>query len=208
MKISSTSIALILLVSMLALAGCKTKQAATKTSSPSAASAVVAETAPEVVVPKWNTCRISNAQATVQWGKNSYNVSCSVYTTRDSLIILSVTPLLGIEMFRIEATPTEMVGIDKLGRRCLVCTYDELNRYIAPALTYDDLQRLATHDIENADEYINGKGSENGKRQYNAMGQTIGLSVRYTEREQDVVVPTRRTDLSRYNHVTIEQFLQ
>ena len=63
--------------------------------------------------PQWHTCLMQNAQAVVTLGEETMRANCTLQTVRDSMLIISIMPMLGIEMLRIEATPTQITGIDK-----------------------------------------------------------------------------------------------
>lgn len=189
MKLSLNKLFALLCV-LLVLAGCRSKQA-------------VAPTPMEEAKPviAWHTCLIENAEATVYMGQSSYRSSVTMSTTIDSLIILSVTPMLGIELFRLEATPERIVVVDKMQRRYLSCTYEEANRYITPAVTYADLQMMASGEIIVPEQAIQ-------RYTYSALGQTVGLSISYPVRQLDVAIRQRRIDTTRYLQVSIEQFIQ
>ena len=44
-------------------------------------------------------------------------------TVHDSMIVISVMPMLGMEMMRVEATPTQIIAIDKLHGRYAKATF-------------------------------------------------------------------------------------
>lgn len=189
------------LAAALLLSACRTHKHAAETAQTAEAAAESPAMEPEPIPapPAWQTCMMQGAQATVYWNEQSIQSSCSIYTTRDSLIILSVTPILGIELYRIEATPTQLIGIDKMLRRCLVTTYDELNTYIVPSISYADLQDLASGEMKTPE-------GQPARIAYKAGKTKIGLSVTYPERITNVPVPCRMTDISRYSRMDIKDW--
>ena len=116
------------------------------------------------------------------------------------MMVLSIMPMLGIEMLRIEASPAQITGIDKINRRYAVATYDDINHYLAPAITWQDLQALATGELPTG-----GKEAFVG---YTAGEQTIILRLTYPERQLDVPVRTQAANLARYQQIDIRTLLQ
>ena len=138
--------------------------------------------------PQWHTCLMQNAQAVVTLGEETMRANCTLQTVRDSMLIISIMPMLGIEMLRIEATPTQITGIDKI------------NRYLAPTVAWHDLQALATGELPTGD-----KEAFVG---YTAGEQTIMLRLIYPERQLDVPVRTQAANLARYQQIDIRTLLQ
>ena len=128
---------IIFLLTALVLAGCGTKK-----------KVVFSDTMePEVIepeVPAWHTCLIQGARATVITEDDKISATITMQTVRDSMIIISVMPMLGIEMARLEATPLEIIAIDKIHGRYAVGTFAELNRQLTPTLNWDVLQQICT----------------------------------------------------------------
>lgn len=188
---SSVKILSLLCIIML-LAGCHTKRAVSQSSTP---------LEEEIQQPAWHTSIIQNARATVNLDGRTYQTNCSMWAVYDSLTILSVTPMLGIEMFRAEVTPTEVVIIDKINKRCLRTTYDEINRYVTPEVHYRDFQTLA------AGEGLGPKKNEALIR-YSALGKTVSMRLEYPNPMTDIPVSTRRLNTTNYQHITLDNLLQ
>lgn len=150
--------------------------------------------------PQWHTCLMQNAQAVVTLGEETMRANCTLQTVRDSMLIISIMPMLGIEMLRIEATPTQITGIDKINRQYAVATYDDINRYLAPTVAWHDLQALATGELPTGD-----KEAFVG---YTAGEQTIMLRLIYPERQLDVPIRTQAANLARYQQIDIRTLLQ
>ncbi len=171
--------------------GCHTTKHITKTET---------QVVEEPAAPQWHTCLIQNAQAVVTLGDETMRANCTMQTVRDSMMVLSIMPMLGIEMLRIEATPAQVTGIDKINHRYAIATYDEINRYLAPSITWHDLQALATGELPTGD-----KEAFVG---YTAGEQTIMLHLTYPERQLDVPVRTQAANLVRYQQIDIHTLLQ
>ena len=88
------------------LVGCGAKKKVAESQKP------VVVTEPEV--PAWHTCLIQSARATIVTDEDRISANVTMQTVRDSMLVISVMPLLGIEMLRVEATPMEIIAIDKI----------------------------------------------------------------------------------------------
>lgn len=159
-----------------------------------------AEQEAQTAESQWHTCLMQNAQGVVTIGEQTLRATCTMQTVRDSIVILSIMPMLGIEMLRIEATPEQITGIDKINRQYAVATYEEVNRYLQPAVSYNDLQALATGELPT--------GEDEAFVGYTAGKQTIMLRLTYPARQTDVPVRTRGADLTRYQQIDIKQLLK
>lgn len=159
-----------------------------------------AEQETQTTESQWHTCLMQNAQGVVTIGEQTLRATCTMQTVRDSIVILSIMPMLGIEMLRIEATPEQITGIDKINRQYAVATYEEVNRYLSPAVSYHDLQALATGELPT--------GKDEAFVGYTAGKQTIMLRLTYPARQTDVPVRTRGADLTRYQQIDIKQLLK
>lgn len=172
------------------LASCGSKKNLTTNTNP--------EPAPEQ--PTWHTCLIQNARATVQTSKESVSATVTMQTVRDSMLIISVMPMLGIEMLRVEATPSEFIAINKLEGWYVKGTYEELNRAIRPALSWQVLQQLCTAELPT--------GSEQGRVTYSFGEETLDLTVSYPERKLDVPVRMNPLRLNKYKQVDASKWIK
>ena len=163
---------------------CHTQQAAVQTQS--------AETPTEEEKP-WHTCLMQGARATLTIDEEIISANCTMQVVRDSMLVISVMPMLGIEVYRIEATPDELIAINKLNHQYLRTDYQQVNRYVTPPLRWEDLQQIASNELPG------------GPFVGYAIGEkTIALKITYPEKQTDVPVRTQHIDLSRYEQVVVE----
>lgn len=176
------------------LSGCHTQKHITKNES---TIEEAAQTEPE----QWHTCLVQNAQGILTIGGKTISANCTMQAVRDSLVVLSIMPMLGIELMRIEATPTEIIGIDKINRQYTQITYDEINRLVTPTVQWTDFQQLACGELpsETAGEAVIG---------YSALGYSLVLRVIYPAIQKDVPVRAAHIDISRYQQKTFSELLQ
>lgn len=146
---------LVALLLGLALAGCKhpattnTNQVAlrtdtltTDTIATDTAAVSAAVSAPIVIQHAWQTARIvSDIQATMP-GMGSLSARTIVSHIADSIIVLSLQPLLGIEVLRCELLPTEARVLDKLHRRYAVTDYQTMSHDAKTTVTFQTMEQL------------------------------------------------------------------
>ena len=175
---------ILLALAVVLLAGCGAKKKAVQ---------------PMVQVPTWHTCVIQGAQATVNKDGQSLSASVTFQTVRDSMLVISVMPLLGMEMLRVEATPLEVVAIDKFNRQYAQATFADINRKLTPTLNWDELQRICTAELPT--------GNEKARLVYQFGDEPIELIINYAPRRLDVPVRVSHQPLSRYQQIDITKWL-
>ena len=164
--------------------------------------AVQSEIAEEALLPEepvWHTCLIQNARATLFTNEDKMTATVTMQTVRDSMLVISVMPMLGIEMFRLEATPLELIAIDKMHGQYAKTTFAELNRKLTPSLNWDVLQQLCTAELP--------LGSERGRLQYMFGEDIINLVIDYPARQLDVPVRVMNQPVIRYTQIDISRWL-
>lgn len=153
---------------------------------------------PKEEQPTWHTCLMQGAHATVKAGDDRYSASVTMQTVRDSMIIISVMPVLSMEMARLEATPGQLIAIDKIHSRYLVTTFDELNLAITPDMSWKTLQQIASGELPT--------GSEKARLVYTAADKTVEIEITYPARKTDVPVKMNRLRTDRYTKIDISKF--
>jgi hypothetical protein len=160
---------------------------------------VVVDQQPVVSMPAWHTCLIQNARATVTTNTDRLSANMTMQTVHDSMLVISVMPMLGMEMLRIEATPLEVIAIDKIHGRYAKATYADINRRLTPSINWDILQQICTADIP---------GDEQKARLVYTFGEDmIELVISYPARQLDVPVKVNNIRLNRYTQIDISKWL-
>ena len=154
---------------------------------------------PTVSVPAWHTCLIQNARATVTTNEDRLSSNVTMQTVHDSMLVISVMPLLGMEMLRVEATPVEVIAIDKIHGRYAKATYADINRRLTPSLNWDELQQICTAELPT--------GSERARLVYSFGEEMIELVIEYPARQIDVPVKVNNIRLNKYTQVDVSKFL-
>lgn len=141
----------------------------------------------------WHTCLMQGAKVTLTMDGQTITANCTMQVVRDSMLVISVMPILGIEVYRLEATPEELIAIDKMNHQYLKTDYARINRYVTPSLTWEDLQQIASNEVVGGP-FIG----------YAIGEKTIALKITYPEKQTDVPVCMLHIDLSRYEQVVVE----
>jgi hypothetical protein len=81
-------------------------------------------------------------QVTLTLDQHEFTTNCLLKVWKNELIVLSVLPVMGIELFRLEATPDKVTIIDKLNRRYTIMSYEEINKLSPRRISYKILQLL------------------------------------------------------------------
>ena len=149
--------------------------------------------------PSWHTCLIQGAQGTVITDDERISASMTMQTVHDSMLVISIMPLLGMEMLRVEATPTELIAIDKFHGQYATATYAEINHKLTPDLNWDILQQLCAAELPT--------GSEKARLVYQFGNETIEIVVNCTPRKIDVPVRVNHIKLDKYTKVDITKWL-
>lgn len=85
--------------------------------------------------PSFRTMNISKFDLSVQFGQASYTLRGSLRVITDSIITLSIQPMLGIEIARIDFTPEYFTVYDKMNHRYSETPYDAM--YIGTGIPFD-----------------------------------------------------------------------
>jgi hypothetical protein len=153
----------------------------------------------EPEVPSWHTCLIQGARIMVETDEDKLSATANMHIVRDSMLVISIMPMLGIEMLRIEATPEQVIGIDKIHAQYAMAGFDELSNTLSPAVTWTELQQLCSAELPN--------GSERAVLQYRYGGEQLRLTIDYPERQTDVPVRVFNLRLDKYKQVDVSRWL-
>ena len=140
MKINKLYIGFCLLLVVAMLSSCKTKQITTTSSELSVVDYTVAQVQQQQ--PQFSYLNISKMDIVANYGTQQLSFRATVKAVTDSLLVFSVQPLLGVEMFRLEFTPTSFRIIDKWNRKYTDNTYDFLRYSLGVDVNFNVIQAL------------------------------------------------------------------
>ena len=140
------------------------------------------------------------AHMTLRLDQREYTVNSGVQVWRNELIIISLQPVLGIEMFRIEATQDSLLAIDKMNRRYTSIAYNWSGKEISPQPTYKLLQDIVTSPLTRTKKTSN-------ERTFMVAGHEVGIQCKFSQREYNHLPTPRRTNLKKYKHVSLRDII-
>ena len=139
------------------------------------------------------------AQVTLNWEQKQYSITGLVKVWRNELVAISIQPMLGIEMFRIEATPDSVLIFDKINRRYVAGTYAELQWIVGNKMSYKTIQDFVSRQVK--------KEKKPLQLSITAGTQQLSLSCTFSNREHNTLQPPRRIKTSNYKLVTLQEIL-
>lgn len=140
------------------------------------------------------------ANATLQFDQREYSMSCSIQIWRNEMVMLSLQPILGIEMFRIEALQDSIWIIDKMNRRYTTLAYEWASQTIHPAPSYKMIQEFVTSPQISQEKATNQRFFEIG-------GHKIGIKCAFWQREYNTLATLKRLDLKKYKRVSLREII-
>ena len=153
------------------------------------------------LVPRRYQTLHQKANATVQLDQHQYSMGCTVQLWRNELIILSVQPMLGIEMLRVEATPDSVVVFDKMNRRYTTLAFGDMEgASLEPRPTFRWLQDFMTAP---ATKKINAKS----ERSLRFGSHQINISCTFSQREYNTLKSPKRLDTRKYKRISLRDIL-
>ena len=148
---------------------------------------------------RYNTLS-QKAHATLQFDQHKYTMNCAVQMWRNELVVLSLQPALGIEMFRLEATTDSVCVIDKMNRRYTTLAYDWIGKKVHP-----------TPSLKLIQDYVSAPLSRQKKNQNHLHlevgGHIISVQCTFSQREYNKLTSPRRLELKKYKRVSLRDIL-
>ena len=135
----------IVLISLLILGGCKSKQkVAVRESAPQRDNLIEQVIAVE---PSFKSMHLSKMTMNMISGSHEFKLRASVKLITDSIISISIMPLMGIEMYRLTLTPKGFTIVDKLNRKYADATYDYIRNKFGITLDYRSVEALLSNQL-------------------------------------------------------------
>ncbi len=102
--------------------------------------------------PAFRTANASRMSIFVDFKGRQLDVKASCKIVSDSALHLSIQPFFGIELFKLEMTPTEMIVIDKANKRYYRSNYGIFKSQFGVVVNYDAIQSLISNRL-----FVSGK---------------------------------------------------
>jgi len=97
--------------------------------------------------PDFNTMNISRMNLSFRIGGQSHNVRGFIRMVRDSAIIISIQPILGIEMVRAQILPDSITVIDRINSQYYVSNPEQLKAMTGINFEFNTLQALLSNQL-------------------------------------------------------------
>ena len=110
--------------------------------------------------PHFTTLQAQKAKLTLNYGGHKLSASAAINLYHDSAMVVSVQPLLGIELCRIEVDKNNIIIIDKLNRRFAKLDYEAMYQVGGYRVEFEDIEALLT-----ASAFIIGKNNNDLREQ-------------------------------------------
>jgi len=99
------------------------------------------------VTPQFDTWNVGKCRVTLTVNERTITVQSSLRMVKDSLISLSIQPLLGIEMYRADLTPDSITLIDKGNHAYFTTSYDFFEKKFGVAIHFADIQAILSNNL-------------------------------------------------------------
>ncbi len=133
--------------------------------------------------PRWQAVTGKVAFDLNMGSKGSASLNATLRMKKGEVIQLSVAPLLGIEMARMEITPDRILAVDRLHKRYVEVSFEELGGMLQTDIDFNVLQSLFMNEI-----FLPGKPQLEA-------GDVRRFSV-FSEGNQAVIIPKSSRNLS------------
>lgn len=97
--------------------------------------------------PDFSSAEVTKMRFSLRYADRQMAANGSLRFIKDSVLSLSLQPVMGIELFRVEITPSSLTVVDKMNRRYTQLSFAELETYMGFPLSFDDLQAVAMQRI-------------------------------------------------------------
>ena len=136
----------VLAVLSLVLMGCNNQKRLTKTEgNEPKKEAVKPKTIQQRAIeaqPDFQSVNAQKARFQLSYQRKSVAANGTITMIKDSICIISLQPVLGIELFRLELTPADVLIVDKMNRRYVQMSYAEISEAVKMPITFADAQNV------------------------------------------------------------------
>ncbi len=161
-----------------------------------------------VVEPKGHkTAEVKRAMVSIDTkGGSKASVGCVMQTVFDSLCVVSVQPLAGMEVAVMYATPDNVLVVNRMQRCYCEVDYALLNTIIRPMVHYEDIEQMTGGKELSEDEKVLN-GSYSLTRHYAAGKTEADITITYPAIIYDQELKIRPERIEGYKKVDIRTFI-
>ena len=151
--------------------------------------------------PEWKSVTGKVALNLVMGDKGKAKVNATVCIRKGEVIQFSIAPLLGIEVARMEITPEGLLLIDRMNKRFVRATKNELKEILSKNVEFSQLEKLLTDASKPG-----GKTELSGKDLGIPKLEKAKVQLYDFSTKELSITPTEVT--SRYRQVSLEELMK
>lgn len=140
------------------------------------------------------------ANTTLTLDEHTYTINCTMQLWRNELLVVSLQPMLGIEMARIEATQDSVWIFDKMNRRYAVLSYRDATHKIQPLPSFKMMQDFVNEPVA-------PKKSVKSTKTFTAGEHRLKVECAFTGREYNTLKQPNRLNTTKYKRVPLHTIL-
>ncbi len=152
-------------------------------------------------VPEHTTAEVKRAMVKVATATQQTTVGCNLQTVFDSVCIVSVQPVTGMEMFAMHVTKDQILVIDRLHRRYAITHFETINSFLQPAISFEELEQIVSGTIL-------PEGIMSYTRHFSAKKRAADLTITYPSIIYDQPITLRPQKIQSYQQVDIQTLLK
>lgn len=174
---STYKIILIMILLSSGILGCvsaKKIQATTEAATPPSAAQH------QLQIPRFTSLNAPKCKFAIAFNDKSYSITGSVKMITDSVIQLSITPFLGIEMYRAVLRPDSITIIDKNNRNYFSTNYAFLQQRFGIQINFKDIQAILSNQPFDAPSASDSSGITSSDDGYSWVTTHSNLTVNYS----------------------------
>ena len=101
----------------------------------------------------YNTLYFKKVEISVDENGTTRSVKANIFVKKDSCIVVSVLPLMGIELFRVSLENDRIRIIDRLNRKIIVTGYEIISDRFLVDMNFNILESILTNSLYSYPEY-------------------------------------------------------
>lgn len=151
--------------------------------------------------PVHTTAQTKRATLKVESAGNKLSVGCQLQTVFDSVCVVSIQPISGMEMYAMHATPSQILVIDRMHKRYALTDYATINAILTPKIDFRQLQNMVS-GIELP------QGILTLTKHFAAGKHEADLSLTFPEIRYDQPLTVRPQNISKYSKTDLKTLLK
>ncbi len=146
----------------------------------------------------WHTWKSDKTETTLIVDSNKYTLNAQIQAVNGTMVVFSIKPVLGVEVYRIEFGAKNITIIDRIHKTYTVTSYATLNTIIKPQMNLKSLQKWLLK--QDGKKYI--------PLTYKALGHTATIAITSKNIQLDAATNIKTPKLENYTYLPVMDFLK